>query len=620
MLNLTPLQKIIFRFSLGGMLVICSIICSYFIVTTNNENATEYDKKLDNILKLEEIKTNFNQTKACFFTYVSTLDTADFINYTYAYAQLNKKNFLTKFKTENPDFRPDIETLQSLLEANNLFFENKATAVKSVGTDSAKLATLFANNGNFTQTEILLNSLLKLENLSLKSATKENGDAFEQLGYLIIIASIISLVLLIIFYYQSSNSFIKQAINSQEIIRVKEMAEAANSSKSEYLSMISYEIRTPMNGVLGMSNLLLQSSLSPEQKNYANTINKSAEGLLKIVNDVLDFSQLQADKLIIEKSNVSLASLIEDVCATLPRPAQNVKTSFVVSESIPKYIYSDPVRIKQILFNIIGNAIKYTKKGTVELECSLIETLENNDLRIGFIVKDTGVGIEKESIKTLFIPFNKIADKDSTKQGGTGLGLTIASNLINRLDGKIKVQSQIGIGSTFTFYITAQMATESVNTITNQAVNANSLDNELAKSYPFKILVVDDNEINLMLIIKILSKLGYECKKALNGQIAVDMVKTEHFDLIFMDMQMPVMDGTFASTEIRKHYRIYEYPVIIALTANALADGRDKCLEAGMQDFIAKPFKPTQIEEIIKKWAPKINEYRAKNQSGNFVR
>ncbi|MNQ90970.1 Sensor histidine kinase RcsC [compost metagenome] len=144
------------------------------------------------------------------------------------------------------------------------------------------------------------------------------------------------------------------------------------------------------------------------------------------------------------------------------------------------------------------------------------------------------------------------------------------------------------------------------------------LDNELSANYPFKILVVDDNEINLMLITKTLSKLGYECKKASNGQIAVDMVTKEHFDLIFMDMQMPIMDGTVATTEIRKHYRVYEFPVVVALTANTLGDGKDKCLEAGMQDFIAKPFKPAEIEEVIKKWAPKIIDYKSKHQSNSL--
>ncbi|WP_461484994.1 ATP-binding response regulator, partial [Pedobacter sp.] len=225
-----------------------------------------------------------------------------------------------------------------------------------------------------------------------------------------------------------------------------------------------------------------------------------------------------------------------------------------------------------------------------------------------------------------FNPFVQTDYSTMRKYGGTGLGLNIAYNLIVMMDGKIKVKSEVGVGSTFTFFVVVKETAEKQvpkevkepkeEKEVKEVKEINPiLDNELSASYPFKILVVDDNEINLMLITKTLSKLGYDCQKASNGQIAVDMVKENQFDLIFMDMQMPIMDGTVATTEIRKHYRIYGYPIVIALTANTLGDGKERCLEAGMQDFIAKPFKPAEIESIIKKWAPKIIEHKRKDQS-----
>lgn len=474
----------------------------------------------------------------------------------------------------------------------------------------------FVFNSKIGSTSPLIIQLIQSLNDDLTFRISQDYHFYETLGYLIVSVGGLVLIMVVVLYNRSQISVRKQLAHDQEIYNAKLNAQAANNAKTEYLGMISHEIRTPMNGVLGMSNLLLQGSLTSEQREYAKTISNSAESLLRIVNDILDFSKIEVGKIHLDTTSVNIRKLIAETFEqNLPKSSANLSINFKVDKNVPNAINCDPKRLKQVLLNFLSNAVKFTEKGSIMLECSVIDKDEFGKIRLGFVVKDTGIGIAEDRIKQLFKPFVQVNKSTMRKYGGTGLGLNIAYNLITMMDGKVKVKSKVGSGSAFTFYITTKEAVENKMPQPLKDEVKILLDNDLSANYPFKILVVDDNDINLMLIIKTLNKLGYDCKKASNGQIAVDMVKQENFDLIFMDMQMPIMDGTIATIEIRKHYRIYEYPVVVALTANTLGDGRDKCLEAGMQDFIAKPFKPTEIEEVIKKWAPKIIDFKSKHQS-----
>jgi signal transduction histidine kinase/ActR/RegA family two-component response regulator len=608
-------KKLTLHLFINLLLIGCTLICGTIIINSNSVNTVNSGNYLADLVLL---KDGYNQVRTGYSNIIDNYNDAMIDEFNIANDQLRaNQKFLGDFKKENPEFKNDINELENSFVLNDAFYKQNIELAKD-SLYKASLTTLDLSDLN--QTEILLTKLITQQAEKIKSHTEDTGISGSNLGYLIALASSLSLILIVVFYYQAKSTLKKQQVHDREIEHAKYTAQVANNAKSEYLAMISHEIRTPMNGVLGMSNLLLQSNLNQEQKDYTNTIHQSAESLLKIVNDVLDFSKIEAGKLNLDQTSVNIKTVIQDVLAILPKPSNNVKITYKINENVPTYINSDPVRLRQILLNLVGNAIKFTEQGTIELECTLIDKLPNDDIRIGFVVRDTGIGIPEHKIKQLFKPFVQVDESTVRKYGGTGLGLNIAYNLITMMNGKIKVQSEINKGSVFTFYITTQAGIEDKKTTPNLKTDTITLDNELANNYPFKILVVDDNEINLMLISKTLLKLGYECKKATNGQLALDLVKEEHFDLIFMDMQMPIMDGTIASTEIRKHYRIYEYPVIIALTANALGDGRDKCLEAGMQDFIAKPFKPAEIEQIIIKWAPKISEYRQKNHSGTFVR
>lgn len=682
---LTAHSNLFVNFIVKLLLIAAIITGGAVLLISNKENTTYFKEKQRRVADLIEIngalqKINYNYTYYLNNASAEQLDTLKELLKKIG----EKKNLLLSYKHDNEIYKTEISAIEEGINREITFYSEQ---INQFVQEPNKVVPV--NNGvtdnKLGETQSLLLQLIKVEQEELKARVLQNDKFWGNLGYIVIGASSLILIMNVFLYFSSKKSLRKQEFHEKEMHNARLAAQSANDAKSEYLAMISHEIRTPMNGVLGMSNLLLQGSLTSEQQDYAKTIHGSAESLLRIVNDILDFSKIEAGRIQLDQVSVNIRELISEAFAVLPKSNLYLNISFNVDKNVPAFIHCDPVRLRQILLNFLSNAIKFTEQGSISFECKVIGKEDNGDLRLGFVIKDTGIGMAEERIKFLFKPFVQVDYSSTRKYGGTGLGLFIAYNLIAMMKGKIKVKSELGQGSTFTFYILTSESNESFknrpvvrekevvqkpldNTLftdypqssdnfraeppikveppikeketlteldnkllTNYQKSSENvenqpvvnereklpkeLDDKLSAHYPFKVLVVDDNEINLMLISKTLSKLGYECKKGSNGQMAVDMVKEEHFDLIFMDMQMPIMDGTVATTEIRKHYRIYEYPVVIALTANALGDGRDKCLEAGMQDFIAKPFKPAEIEEVIKKWAPKIVSYREKHQS-----
>lgn len=610
-------KKIFLNFIIKLLLILVIIISGITLIFSHKDSNSYQQLRIDRIARLNELGNSLQRANHFYQQYINGPSTAQLDSLNASLKAINEyRSSLLVFKQENDLYKKEIIALENRLDDEERYYRQQVQSFS--GQQDGTTTAVQKNNPEMGSAQLLVATLIKLETEDLKDKTVQIASSLVLLGYIIVIVGSIVFALNILFYYVSQKHTEKQAARDRELYNAKLAAQSANNAKSEYLAMISHEIRTPMNGVLGMSNLLLQGSLSTEQQEYAKTIHDSANSLLRIVNDILDFSKIEAGKLNLDHSSVNVRSLVDDVFAILPRHNVRVKLSYHIDKNVPSFIHSDLTRLRQILLNFLGNAIKFTDQGSVELECKLIDKTQNGDMKLGFVIRDTGIGIAEDKIKQLFKPFVQVGQSTTRKYGGTGLGLNIAYNLINMMNGKVKVKSELRRGSTFTFYILTQEAPESLITPAPKERVQKVLDNELSTNYPFKILVVDDNEINLMLITKTLSKLGYECKKASNGQMAVDMVKQEQFDLIFMDMQMPVMDGTVATTEIRKFYRVYEYPVVVALTANALGDGKDKCLEAGMQDFIAKPFKPAEIEEVIKKWAPRIIEYRTKHQS-SFV-
>lgn len=381
----------------------------------------------------------------------------------------------------------------------------------------------------------------------------------------------------------------------------KQRAEESERFKSQFLSNISHEIRTPMNAILGMSDLLIETELDDKQHKYITAIKKSSENLLLIINDVLDFSKLEAGKVELENIPFKPSDVLLDVYNTLKFKAEEKGLDFKwhINEGIEEVLWGDNFRLYQILMNLVGNAIKFTEKGTVSIELSLLN--EQNDYQtIRYNVKDTGLGIEKEKINTIFNSFQQAGQDTSRRFGGTGLGLTIAQQLVKLRNGEIKVESEIGVGSNFYFDIQYKKATkadyEAYNSLQNVGVVTDFKD--------IKILLAEDNEYNQIVAVESLLRHLEHCEiqVANNGKEAITLLEQSDYDVILMDINMPEMDGYEATQIIRNEFPKEKSEIpIIALTAFAFEE-EDKCLAVGMNAIVTKPFKISQLLSVMAKF------------------
>lgn len=437
-----------------------------------------------------------------------------------------------------------------------------------------------------------------IELLQIKNA-RQDADARNerQLRYGLLLGLLALAVFSFLLYRNIRHRMLAQRKIEQqraEIAAKNASLEAANNYKSIFLSNMSHEIRTPLNSIIGMSDLLHDTELTPRQREFASVVRHASENLLAIINEILDFSKIEAGKMELRPQAFDLRELIVRQIQLLNPQAEQKQIELLLQldANLPQFVIADPTRLNQILLNLLSNAVKFTEKGSVTLHATVQERFADETLRLRFAVRDTGIGIPPEQLKIVFDPFVQAGDDTHLRHNGTGLGLAIAKQLVELQGGEIKAESILGKGSEFSFSLKVQET---------QTAPAPEPKLESVQMEQLDVLLVEDNLFNQMLATELLQKLikNPRIQIASNGQEAVEAAINSRFDLVLMDVKMPVMDG-FAATKAIRALNIAT--PIIALTANATAEERTKCLSSGMDDYVSKPISIGLLEEKIRRW------------------